>query len=165
MMEAGAPELIVAEYRVAGLSPEVIAELIAEVRPLWHEQHLARLTARPRRRAVGAGAKHKFVFVGRLLATLVSLGEVGDADSSVARVHGFDGDSQPVRQHVPPGWVGRCGPAGLPGGGGPSGSAVELVRRDGEPVVFAQGRAFVLLAEQALAAQDRQDVLGEGRQA
>ncbi|GAP51754.1 transposase [Streptomyces azureus] len=62
-----------AEYRVTGLSPDVIAELIAEVGPLWHEQHQARLTARPRRRAVGAGAKHKFVFVDRLLATLVSL--------------------------------------------------------------------------------------------
>ncbi|MGW1958370.1 transposase family protein [Streptomyces sp. NPDC001920] len=62
-----------AEYRVTGLSSAVIAELVAEVGPLWHEQHQARLTARPRRRAVGAGAKHKFVFVDRLLATLVSL--------------------------------------------------------------------------------------------
>ncbi|MEU1106400.1 transposase family protein [Streptomyces tibetensis] len=40
---------------------------------MWHDQHQARLTARPRRRAVGAGAKYKFVFVDRLLATLVSL--------------------------------------------------------------------------------------------
>ncbi|WP_329598923.1 transposase [Streptomyces pseudovenezuelae] len=62
-----------AEYRVTGLSPEVIADLIAEVGPLWHKQHQDRLTSRPRRRAVGAGAKHKFVFVDRLLATLVSL--------------------------------------------------------------------------------------------
>ncbi|WP_327745478.1 transposase [Streptomyces europaeiscabiei] len=73
MMGAGARELIVAEYRVTGLSPVVIAELIAEIGPLWHEQHQARLTARPRKRAVGAGAKHQFVFVDRLLATLVSL--------------------------------------------------------------------------------------------
>ncbi|MFJ9753246.1 helix-turn-helix domain-containing protein [Streptomyces chartreusis] len=51
----------------------MIAELVAEVGPLWHEQHQARLTARLRRRAVGAGARHKFVFVDRLLATLVSL--------------------------------------------------------------------------------------------
>jgi hypothetical protein len=65
--------LIVAEYRITGLSSIVIAELVAEVGPLWHEQHQARLTARPRRRAVGAGAKHRFVFVDRLLATLVSL--------------------------------------------------------------------------------------------
>lgn len=72
MMGAGARELIVAEYRVTGLSPDVIAELIAEVGPLWHERHQARLAARPRRRAVGAGAKHKFVFVDRL-ATLVNL--------------------------------------------------------------------------------------------
>ncbi|WP_432041022.1 transposase family protein [Streptomyces chartreusis] len=63
-----------AEYRITGLSPTVIAELIAGVGPLLHEQqHQARLTARPRRRAGGAGAKHRFVFVDRLLATLVSL--------------------------------------------------------------------------------------------
>ncbi|MET7355529.1 transposase family protein [Streptomyces mirabilis] len=62
-----------AEYGVTGLSPTVIAELVAEVGPLWYERHQARLTARPRRRAVGAGAKHRFVFVDRLLATLVSL--------------------------------------------------------------------------------------------
>ncbi|WP_189944165.1 transposase family protein [Streptomyces aurantiogriseus] len=72
MMEAGARELIVAEYRITGLSPRVVAELVAEVGPLWHERHQARLTARPRRR-VGAGAKHEFVFIDRLLATLVSL--------------------------------------------------------------------------------------------
>ncbi|WP_369188714.1 transposase family protein [Streptomyces sp. R08] len=73
MVGAGAHELIVAEYRLTGLSPTVIAELIAEVGPLWHEQHQERLPARPRRRAVGAGAKHKLVFVDRPLATLVSL--------------------------------------------------------------------------------------------
>ncbi|MET9896229.1 transposase family protein [Streptomyces sp. NPDC006465] len=73
MVGAGARELIVAEYRVTELSPDVIAELIAEVGPLWHEQHQDRLTARPRRRAVGAAAKHRFVFVDLLLATLVSL--------------------------------------------------------------------------------------------
>jgi len=73
MVGAGARELIVAEYRVTGLSTAVIAELMVEIGPLWHEQHQARLTARPRQRAVGAGAKHTFVFVDRLLATLVSL--------------------------------------------------------------------------------------------
>ncbi|SHH39337.1 Helix-turn-helix of DDE superfamily endonuclease [Streptomyces sp. 3214.6] len=73
MVGAGARELIVAEYRITGLSPTVIAELVAEVGPLWHELHQARLSARPRQRAVGAGAKHKFVFIDRLLATLVSL--------------------------------------------------------------------------------------------
>ncbi|MEV6297667.1 transposase family protein [Streptomyces sp. NPDC051896] len=46
---------------------------MAEVGPLWHEQHHARLATRPRQRAVGAGAKRKFVFVDRLLATLVNL--------------------------------------------------------------------------------------------
>ncbi|MFD7858226.1 transposase family protein [Streptomyces microflavus] len=51
----------------------MIAELVAEVGPLWHDRHKAGLASRPRRRAVGAGAKHKLVFVERLLATLVSL--------------------------------------------------------------------------------------------
>jgi hypothetical protein len=81
--------LIVAEYRVTGLSPNVIAELVAEVGPLWHEQHEARLTARPRRRAVGAGAKHKFVFIDRLLATLVSLRH-GTTHDVLARWFGVD---------------------------------------------------------------------------
>ncbi len=36
-------------------------------------RHQAVLTSRPRRRAVGAGAKYKLVFVDRLLATLVHL--------------------------------------------------------------------------------------------
>ncbi|WP_369275898.1 transposase family protein [Streptomyces sp. R11] len=36
---------------------------------MWHKPHQARLTDRPRRRAVGAGAKHKFVSIDRLLAT------------------------------------------------------------------------------------------------
>ena len=65
--------MIVAAYRITGLSPTVIAELVAEAGALWHELHQARLTARPRQRAAGAGAKHKFVFIDRLLATLVSL--------------------------------------------------------------------------------------------
>jgi hypothetical protein len=51
----------------------VIAELIEEIGPLWQERHQARLAARPRKRAVGAGAKHRLVFVDHLLATLVHL--------------------------------------------------------------------------------------------
>ncbi|MFG2840868.1 transposase family protein [Streptomyces zaomyceticus] len=43
------------------------------MRPLWHERHQAKLTSRPWKRAVGAGAKHRLVFVDRLLATLVHL--------------------------------------------------------------------------------------------
>ncbi|MEV8021367.1 transposase family protein [Streptomyces sp. NPDC086554] len=64
---------IIRSQRITGLTPDVIAELVAEVGPLWHERHQAELESRPRRRAVGAGAKHKLVFVDRLLATLVSL--------------------------------------------------------------------------------------------
>ncbi|WP_237296954.1 transposase family protein [Streptomyces sp. 3211] len=36
----------------------MIAELVAEVGLLWHERHQAGLESRPRKRAVGAGAKH-----------------------------------------------------------------------------------------------------------
>ncbi|MDX3372264.1 transposase [Streptomyces sp. ME02-6987-2C] len=51
----------------------MIAELVEEIGPLWQERHQAKLAARPRKRAVGAGAKHRLVFVDRLLATLVHL--------------------------------------------------------------------------------------------
>jgi hypothetical protein len=66
---------IISDRRITGLSADVLAELIAEVGPLWHERHQAKLAARPRKRkrAVGAGAKHQLVFVDRLLATLVHL--------------------------------------------------------------------------------------------
>jgi hypothetical protein len=56
--------------RITGLSAAVIADLVAEVGPVWEERHRARLASRPRKRAVGAGAKHWLVFVDRLLATL-----------------------------------------------------------------------------------------------
>ncbi|WP_420903176.1 helix-turn-helix domain-containing protein [Streptomyces antimycoticus] len=49
------------------------ADLVAEIGALWHERHQARLASRPRKRAVGAGAKHQLVFVDRLLAALVHL--------------------------------------------------------------------------------------------
>ncbi|MFE2102176.1 transposase family protein, partial [Streptomyces sp. NPDC059468] len=64
---------IISDRRITGLSPDVIAELVADVGPLWHERHQARLASRARKRAVGAGAKHRLVFVDRLLATLVHL--------------------------------------------------------------------------------------------
>ncbi|MCX5443844.1 transposase [Streptomyces sp. NBC_00063] len=40
---------------------------------MWHARHQAGLASRPRHRAVGAEAKHKLVFVDRLLAALVNL--------------------------------------------------------------------------------------------
>lgn len=64
---------IISDRRITGLSADVIAELIAEIGPLWHERHHAKLVSRPRKRAVGAGAKHRLVFIDRLLATLVHL--------------------------------------------------------------------------------------------
>ncbi|QHY93553.1 Transposase DDE domain protein [Streptomyces sp. S4.7] len=65
--------LVISNRRITGLTADVIAELVAEVGPLWHERHQARLASRPRKRAMGAGAKHRLVFVDRLLATLVHL--------------------------------------------------------------------------------------------
>ncbi|MEU3640761.1 transposase family protein [Streptomyces albogriseolus] len=64
---------IISDRRITGLLAEVIADLVAEVGPLWHARHQAKLASRPRKRAVGAGAKHQLVFVDRLLATLVHL--------------------------------------------------------------------------------------------
>ena len=63
----------VADRRVTGLSREVLAELVAELGPRWQARRDARLADRPRRRAVGAGARHWLVFLDRLLATLVHL--------------------------------------------------------------------------------------------
>ncbi|WP_241848511.1 helix-turn-helix domain-containing protein [Streptomyces sp. CB00072] len=51
----------------------MIAELVAEVIPLCHKRHQARLESRSRKRAVDTGAKHQSVFIDRLLATLVHL--------------------------------------------------------------------------------------------
>ncbi len=64
---------IIRSQRITGLTPDVIAELVAENGPLWHELHQAARAAHSRRRAVGVGARHKLVSVGRLLATLVHL--------------------------------------------------------------------------------------------
>ncbi len=64
----------VADRRVTGLSREVLAELVAELEPRWQARQDARLADRPRRRrAVGAGARYRLVFLDRLLATLAHL--------------------------------------------------------------------------------------------
>ncbi|WP_308114593.1 transposase family protein [Streptomyces sp. ISL-12] len=65
--------VIISNRRITGLTVGVIAELVEEIGPLWQKRHQARLAARPRKRAVGAGAKHRLVFIDRLLATLVHL--------------------------------------------------------------------------------------------
>ncbi|WP_179254477.1 transposase family protein [Streptomyces sp. PgraA7] len=65
--------VIISNRRITGLAVGVIGELVQEIGPLWQERHQARLTSRPRKRAVGVGAKHRLVFVDRLLATLVHL--------------------------------------------------------------------------------------------
>ena len=63
----------VADRRVTGLSPQVLAELVAELGPRWQACQDARLADRPRKRAVGAGARHRLVLIDRLLATLVQM--------------------------------------------------------------------------------------------
>ena len=68
-----ARELIVSGRRITGLSPGVIAGLVAELGPVWQARRDAELCSRRRLRAVGAGARYKLVFVDRLLATLVHL--------------------------------------------------------------------------------------------
>ncbi|WP_244190786.1 transposase [Streptomyces caeruleatus] len=64
---------IISDRRITGLSGDVIAEIVTELGPLWHERHQAKLASKPRKRAIGAGAKHRLAFVDRLLATLVHL--------------------------------------------------------------------------------------------
>ncbi|MGW7256526.1 transposase family protein [Streptomyces sp. NPDC054834] len=65
--------VIISNRRITGLTADVTAELVVEVGPLWHQRRQSRLASRKRQRAVGAGAKHRLVFVDRLLATLVHL--------------------------------------------------------------------------------------------
>ncbi|MEU8789774.1 transposase family protein [Streptomyces sp. NPDC048643] len=65
--------VIVSNRRITGLTSEVIAELVVEIGPLWHERHQVKLASRSRKRAVGGGPKHRLVFVDRMLATLVHL--------------------------------------------------------------------------------------------
>lgn len=64
---------IISNRRITGLSADVLAELVAEIGPLWHARRQAKLASRARKRAVGAGAKHQLVFVDGLLGTLSHL--------------------------------------------------------------------------------------------
>jgi hypothetical protein len=73
MVGTGVREAIVGDRRITGLTSEVIAAIAAEIAPVWEQQWIDRLVSRPRSRAVGAGAKHRLVFIDRLLVTLVNL--------------------------------------------------------------------------------------------
>ncbi|MFI2664818.1 transposase [Micromonospora carbonacea] len=64
---------IMTNRRLTGLSRSVIEDLVSELRPRWQARHRDRLASRIRRRRIGAGARHRFGFVDRLLATLVHL--------------------------------------------------------------------------------------------
>ncbi|HSU35517.1 MAG TPA: transposase family protein [Propionibacteriaceae bacterium] len=70
----------VADRRVTGLSREVLAELAVELGPRGQACQDARLADRPRRRAIGAGARHRLVLLDRLPATLVHLRHRGTHD-------------------------------------------------------------------------------------
>jgi len=69
------PSLLTAAQmrELTGLSLEQFARLLAEVGPEWEAAREARLSARARARAFGAGRKHDVPFAGRLLTTLMYL--------------------------------------------------------------------------------------------
>ncbi|MHA5050596.1 hypothetical protein [Streptomyces sp. SD15] len=93
---------IISNQRITGLTVDVIAELVAEIGPLRHERHQAKLASRQRKRAVGAGAKYRLVFVDRLRAgLLVRYGPLGPSA--------------------------RCGPCSPSGGARPS---LRMVHKD-----------------------------------
>ncbi|WP_229923012.1 helix-turn-helix domain-containing protein [Streptomyces griseocarneus] len=73
MVEVMTRAAIAQNQRITGLSWTVVTEFVAEVGPLWQERHQAQLASRDRKRAAGAGARHKLVFVDRLPATLAHL--------------------------------------------------------------------------------------------
>nr|WP_252981060.1 transposase family protein [Streptomyces chartreusis] len=50
--------MVISNRRITGLAADVIAELVAEVGPLWQARHQTRLAARPRKRAVGDVVSH-----------------------------------------------------------------------------------------------------------
>ena len=56
-----------------------------EVGPRWQARQDAKLGDRPRRRAVGAGARHELVFADRLLVTPVRLRHGATHDLPAAR--------------------------------------------------------------------------------
>ena len=80
----------VADRRVTGLSREVLAELVAELGPRWQARRDARLADRPRRRAVGAGARHRLVFIDETWAS-----------TNMARRYGRAPRGQRLRAGVP----------------------------------------------------------------
>ncbi|MFJ6251678.1 MULTISPECIES: transposase family protein [unclassified Streptomyces] len=98
---------IVSSRRITGLSADVIAEHAANLGLLWHEYHQAKLVSRPRQRAVGAGAKHRLVFVDRLLATLVRLRHAATHDVLACW---FEVDRSTITRAV--GEVRPCSPSG-----------------------------------------------------
>ncbi|GGJ40465.1 hypothetical protein GCM10010121_059390 [Streptomyces brasiliensis] len=73
MVGNGFRAAIISDRKITGRSAAVFAELVAEVGPLSGERHQGRRASRPRKRPVGAGAKHRLVIADRLLATLAHL--------------------------------------------------------------------------------------------
>src|SRR3712207_8816320 len=63
----------VADRRVTGLSREMLAELVAELGPRWQARQDARLVDRPRKRAVGGGARDRLGVIDPVVGTLVHL--------------------------------------------------------------------------------------------
>jgi DDE superfamily endonuclease len=77
---------------LSGISREHLGELVAELAPKWAAQQESALTERrrgERRRAVGAGPKHRLVFTDRVLVTLVKLRH-DLPDAALAELFGVD---------------------------------------------------------------------------
>ena len=72
--------------------PGHLAELVAELAPKWEARQESVLTERrrgERRRAAGAGPKHRLVFLDRVLVTLVKL-RLDLPDAALAELYGVD---------------------------------------------------------------------------
>ena len=77
---------------LSGISREHLGELIAELAPKWEARQESALRERrrgARRRAAGAGPKHRLVFVDRVLVTLVKLRH-DLPDAALAELFGVD---------------------------------------------------------------------------
>jgi hypothetical protein len=77
---------------LSGVSRGHLGELVAELAPKWEAQQESALRERrrsERRRAAGAGPKHRLVFIDRVLVTLVKLRH-NLPDAALAELYGVD---------------------------------------------------------------------------
>ncbi|MEY9968785.1 hypothetical protein ABIA33_006872 [Streptacidiphilus sp. MAP12-16] len=80
------------QHALSGVSRAHLGELIEELASMWQAAHESALHERrggERRRAAGAGPDHRFVFVDRVLVTLVVL-RLGLPHAALAQMYGVD---------------------------------------------------------------------------